>query len=140
MTEGYKVCKHCGAKNEFDSRFCGNCGIEWDTTLPYNLRHPEMNLMSYGNYSLKYSFPTSLFKSITPDYCEDPGGYGKHYLWFVKDGKVGIFYLNQKRWIIVNEYIVIKAEWDKIEKADGYFVCYRGGLKEYFDLEGNKLR
>ncbi|MBQ9312124.1 MAG: zinc ribbon domain-containing protein [Bacteroidales bacterium] len=137
-----KICENCGAKNRDEARFCGNCGSELDTTLPYSLRHPEMNLMSYENYEDKgYSFPKSLFKSITPDYCENPGGYGKKHLWFVKDGKVGIFYVHQKNsWFIVDEYIVIKAEWDKIEKYPEYYKCYKDGKVVYLNLRGKEMK
>ncbi|MBQ9312123.1 MAG: zinc ribbon domain-containing protein [Bacteroidales bacterium] len=35
---------------------------------------------------------------------------------------------------------ILNCEWDKIEKTDKYFVCYRGDGKVYFDFEGKKLQ
>ena len=57
--------------------------------------------------------------------------------------KLGILYWTiEKHWYGKEDVYnrIIPCEYDRIEKADGYFACYKGTEVTYIDLKGNILK
>ena len=152
-----KICNNpaCRTDNPIEAKFCRKCGspisdnievviceaenpsIETDCR-PFHLRFPEYNLVPYSEHSAKFFFNK-------PDYIERE--YLSHghdqFLWIVKDGKFGITtYRYEDHWYGDEIYTnrIIKCEYDRIEKADGCFVCHKDAQVTYIDLRGNILK
>lgn len=153
----YKKCqnKQCGATNPLEAKFCRKCGfpipdnaevvvsevddskVEMDSR-PFHMRYPEYNLIPYSEHHANFVFNK-------PDYIEReylPHGQDQ-FLWMVKDGKFGITtYRYEDHWYGDEVYTdrIIKCEYDRIEKADGCFICHKGSQVIYRDLKGNILK
>ena len=147
--------KQCGVTNPLEAKFCRKCGspisdnaeilvcevensnVEMDSR-PFHMRYPEYNLIPYSEHPANFIFNK-------PDYIERE--YLPHdqdqFLWIVKDGKFGITtYRYEDHWYgdEVHTNRIIKCEYDRIEKADGCFICHIGSQVTYIDLKGNILK
>lgn len=140
----------CQSENPDSAKFCRKCGtpivrdekifstrIETDNR-PFHMRYPEYNLIPYSEHPANFVFNK-------PDYIERE--YLPHdqdqFLWIVKDGKFGITtYRYEDHWYgdEVHTNRIIKCEYDRIEKADGCFICHKGSQVIYIDLKGNILK
>ena len=155
-----KICNNpkCRADNPIEANFCRKCGsqlsnsvgniansspVQEDDIRPFYLRYPELHLKPISEFQELYFF----FKS--PEYVEDPTmAKDSEYLYIARKGKLGILH-----WVIEREthfftkdtfnHIynrIIPCEYDRIEKADGCFICYKGSQVTYIDLKGNILK
>ena len=155
-----KICNNpiCRADNPIEAKFCRKCGsqlsnsvrtivnsvsVQEDDMRPFYLRHPELHLKPISEFE-ELSF---FFKS--PEYVEDPTmAEDSEYLYIARKGKLGILH-----WVIEREthfftkdtfnHIynrIIPCEYDRIDKANGHFVCYKGSQVTYIDLKGNILK
>lgn len=145
----------CLSENPDNAKFCRKCGssisdnaevnvqdaefsnIEMDIR-PFHMRYPEYNLRPYSEHPANFVFNK-------PDYIERE--YLPHdqdqFLWIFKDGKFGITtYRYEDHWYgdEVHTNRIIKCEYDRIEKTDGCFICYKGTQITYIDLKGNILK
>lgn len=146
-----KKCSNCESINPNSANYCRNCGAIFpksqvtpfsfnqnNANIPYLLRHPELHLKPISE------FQELFFWFIKPDYIEDPKESEiPCYLYIVKDSKVGILYwFHEKHWYgDKNDYHrIIPCEYDRIEKKQDVFVCYKGGDKVYIDFKGVILK
>lgn len=150
-----KICNNpiCKADNPIEAKFCRKCGsqlsnsesniansspVQEDDIRPFHLRYPELHLKPISEFN-ELSF---LFKS--PEYVEDPmEAEDSEYLYIARKGKLGILYWTiEKHWYgkdnVYNR--IIPCEYDRIDKAEGHFVCYKGSQVTYIDLKGNILK
>ena len=118
-----------------------------NTTLPYNIQHPEMNLIPLSEFEKYCSDVTDLYWGLfdyRPDYVECPNARGKTYLYIVRKGKVGIAWgaYKQNFWGIIKYRcgVVITCKYDRIEKHPDMFVCHKENDIYYVDLQGNIMR
>lgn len=147
--------KQCAATNPLEANFCRKCGfpisdnaevivceventsIEMDTR-PFHLKHPELHLKPISEFEKLF------FWFNKPEYVEDPSeAEDSEYLFIARDGKLGILYWTiEKHWYGKEDVYnrIIPCEYDRIEKADGYFACYKGTEVAYIDLKGNILK
>lgn len=105
--------------------------------LPFHLAHPQYNLKPRSEY------PELFFWFNKPDYIEDYYKSESDYYFIVKDKKFGILYWKrEKHWYgeDVDYHRVIQCEYDRIDKNEEYFVCYKGSNRVFIDLEGNVLK
>ena len=140
----------CQSVNPDSAKFCRKCGtpivrdekifstrIETDNR-PFHLKHPELHLKPKSEFT-ELSF---IFKS--PEYVEDPmEAEDSEYLYIARKGKLGILYWRiEKHWYgkdnVYNR--IIPCEYDRIDKADGHFVCYKGSQVTYIGLKGQILK
>lgn len=138
-----KICNNpiCKADNPIEAKFCRKCGSQLSNSVdirPFHLRYPELHLKPISEFQ-ELSF---LIKS--PEYVEDPlEAEDSEYLYIARKGKLGILYWTvEKHWYgkdnVYNR--IIPCEYDRIDKADGHFVCYKGSQVTYIDLKGNVLK
>lgn len=147
--------KQCGVTNPLEAKFCRKCGspisdnaeilvcevensnVEMDSR-PFHLKHPELHLKPISEFQ-ELSF---LIKS--PEYVEDPlEAEDSEYLYIARKGKLGVLYWTvEKHWYGKDNVYdrIIPCEYDRIDKADGHFVCYKGSQVTYIDLKGNILK
>lgn len=145
----------CRSENPDNAKFCRKCGtpivkdgkvfstkIETDNR-PFHLKYPELHLKPISEFK-ELSF---FFKS--PEYVEDPSmAEDSDYLYIARKGKLGILH-----WVVERETHfftkdtyndiynrIIPCEYDRIEKADGHFICHKGSQVTYIDLKGNILK
>lgn len=126
--------------NPDEAQFCRVCGHKFGDpqNLPFLLLHPELNLRPISEFRQLH------FRINRPEYVEDPSKSSKpEYLYMVRSGKIGILYWKVvKRWYgASNQYRrIIPCKYDRIEKRDDMFICYKGGACVYVDLKGNILK
>ena len=162
-----KQCPKCYADKPLDAKFCRKCGYDFHSrssaddssdVRPFHIRHPELNLLPASDSEFEKLF----FWFNKPEYIENPyKADDSDYLYIVRRGKIGILYwITVKHWY-GKQYIyrrIIPCKYDRIEKADGYFICHtckytytkkadghiirhnKGKEIEYRDMKGNILR
>ncbi|EOA48410.1 hypothetical protein HMPREF1532_03638 [Bacteroides salyersiae WAL 10018 = DSM 18765 = JCM 12988] len=144
---------NCLTENPDNAKFCRKCGlpflkdvkknasnvpIEEIDNCPFHLKHPELHLKPISEFEKLF------FWFNKPEYVEDPSeAEDSEYLFIARDGKLGILYWTiEKHWYgkedIYNR--IIPCKYDRIEKAEGYFVCHKGSEVTYIDLKGNILK
>lgn len=162
-----KQCPKCYADNPLDAKFCRKCGCDFNggssaddssDVRPFHIRHPELNLLPASDSEYEKLF----FWFNKPEYIENPyKADDSDYLYIVRRGKIGILYwITEKHWYGKQEIYrrIIPRKYDRIEKADGYFICHtckytytkkadghiirhnKGTEIEYRDMKGNILR
>ena len=162
-----KQCPKCHADNPLDAKFCRKCGSDFNggsfaddssDVRPYHIRHPELNLLPASDSEFEKLF----FWFNKPEYIENPyKADDSDYLYIVRRGKIGILYwITKKHWYGKQDIYrrIIPCKYDRIEKADGYFICHtckytytkkadghiirhnKGTEIEYRDMKGNILR
>ena len=150
-----KKCLICGSSNPIEAKFCRKCGRNFDDgslekndnpaddssdVRPYHIRHPELNLLPASDSEFEKLF----FWFNKPEYIENPyKADDSDYLYIVRRGKIGILYwITEKHWYGKQEIYrrIIQCKYDRIENADGHFVCHKGTKIEYRDMKGNILR
>ena len=150
-----KQCPKCHEDNPIDAKFCRKCGFSIsekfsetnienpnasDDVKPFHIRHPELNLLPASDSEFEKLF----FWFNSPEYIENPyKADDSDYLYIVRKGKIGILYwVTEKHWYGKTEkyYRIIPCKYDRIEKADGLFICHKGTKIEYRDMKGNILR
>ena len=162
-----KQCPKCYADNPLDAKFCCKCGCDFhgrssdddsSDVRPFHIRHPELNLLPASDSEFEKLF----FWFNKPEYIENPyKADDRDYLYIVRRGKIGILYwITEKHWYGKQDIYrrIIPCKYDRIEKADGYFICYtckytytkkadehiirhnKGTEIEYRDMKGNLLR
>ena len=148
----------CRADNPIEAKFCRKCGtklsnstpiikseetVQKKDTRPFYLRYPELHLKPISEFEELY------FYFFPPEYVEDPSmAENPEYLYIARNGKLGILHWVKERVIrvfikdTVNHIYnrIIPCEYDRIDKADGYFICYKGSQVTYIDLKGNVLK
>ena len=126
--------------NPDNAQFCRICGHKFEeiSNFPFHMAHPEYHLRPFSE------FDKVLFWFNNPDYMEDPKESEKpEYLYIVKDGKFGILYWHfEEHWYgDTNDFHrIIQCEYDRIEKKEDMFVCYKGSERVFIDLKGNILK
>lgn len=126
--------------NPDKAQFCRICGHRFEDTssLPFHVAHPEYHLRPISEFSKLFFWRNS------PDYVEDPGeSEVSDYFFIAKDSKFGILYWHfEKHWYgDKNDFHrMIQCEYDKIEKKDRMFVCYKGSERVFIDLKGNIMK
>lgn len=126
--------------NPDEARYCRICGYKFEEikNLPFHMAHPEYHLKPFSEFEKLF------FWFNSPDYVEDPKESEKpDYLYIIKDGKFGILYWHfEEHWYgDTNDFHrVIQCEYDRIEKKEDMFVCYRGNERVFIDLKGNILK
>ena len=162
-----KQCPKCYADNPLDAKFCRKCGCDFhgrssaddsNDVRPFHIRHPELNLLPASDSEFEKLF----FWFNKPEYIENPyKADDSDYLYIVRRGKIGILYwITEKHWYGKQDIYrrIIPCKYDRIEKADGYFICHtckytytkkadghiirhnKGTEIEYRDMKGNLLR
>lgn len=161
-----KQCPKCYAENPLDAKFCRKCGSDFNggssaddssDVRPFLIRHPELNLLPASDSQFEKLF----FWFNKPEYIENSyKSDNSDYLYIVRRGKIGILYwTTEKHWYGKQIYRrIIPCKYDRIEKADGYFICHtckytytkkadghiirhnKGTEIEYRDMKGNLLR
>lgn len=131
-----------------DADFCPDCGsplqpVEvFDPNAPFPQRHPEYNLIPLCEFT--YEEKLTFFFSRKPHFIEDKGrSEGKNYYFIARDDKLGILcYEWHEHWYgdDHNNTNIIPMEFDKIEDDDPYFICYKDGIKHYYDRKGKKVK
>lgn len=143
----------CHADNPIEAKFCRKCGtklsnstsiikseetVQKKDTRPFYLRYPELHLKPISEFEELY------FYFFAPEYVEDPSmAEDSEYLYIARGGKLGILYWKiESHWYGKNNVYnrIIPCEYDRIDKADGHFVCYKGSQITYRDLKGNVLK
>ena len=161
--EDLVICSRCQTENIADAIFCKKCGkrIKDDSpakvktkvtdtshsvlieskpvrTLPFHLQHPELHLKPISEFDKLF------FWFNKPEYVEDPSESEKpEYLYIAREGKIGILYWHfEEHWYgDTNDFHrVIQCEYDRIEKKEDMFVCYKGSERVFIDLKGNILK
>lgn len=124
--------------------FCPVCGkkIEVKLTGPFHERYPEYHLIPYTEFLYKGNVFFFFFNQ--PDYIENSSlKEGKNFLFIARNGKLGVLkYIYYKRWFgdYHNAKRIIPYEYEKIERKDDYFICYKYGFKFFLDNEGNIIK
>lgn len=113
--------------------------------LPFNLTHPELNLITYSEFVKLYFNDILYLPSALEflDYIERPSGGGLMYLYAVRRGKIGIL----KMWYKENFWGKIKPKCDRIipcmyvriDKLEDMFVCYKRRKIVYRNMDGYKM-
>ena len=149
-----KICNNpaCKTENPIEAKFCCKCGTQLNRaaiitieessqemdTRPFHLKHPELHLKPISEFEKLF------FWFNKPEYVEDPSeAEDSEYLFIARRGKLGILYWTiEKHWYGKEDVYnrIIPCEYDRIEKADGYFACYKGTEVTYIDLKGNILK
>ena len=145
-----KICNNpaCKTENPIEAKFCCKCGTQLNRaaiitieessqemdTRPFHLKHPELHLKPISEFEKLF------FWFNKPEYVEDPSeAEDSEYLFIARGGKLGILYWTiEKHWYGKEDVYnrIIPCEYDRIEKADGYFACYKGTEVTYIDLKG----
>ena len=76
--------------------------------------------------------------AVSSSEAEDP-----EYLYIAREGKLGILYWHrEKHWYrTINDYHrIIQCEYDRIEKKNDMFVCYKDSERVFIDKKGNILK
>lgn len=149
-----KNCPKYHAENPLDAKFCRKCGYNFNAGFsenntmnsaddnkdvrPFHIRCPELHLRPISEFDKLF------FWLNRPEYVEDPLlADDSNYLYIVRNEKIGILHwITKKHWYGKEEVYnrIIPCKYDRIEKADGYFICYKGLKVEYRDMKGNILR
>ena len=155
-----KICKHCQHENIEGAVYCKKCGTKFEAdmtivaksddkhtvlvkssefeNIPFHMKHPELHLRPISEYE------ELIFWRNKPEYVEDPSkSDNSEYLYIAREGKVGILYWHfEKHWYgDTNDYHrIIQCEYDRIEKKEDMFVCYKGSERVFIDLKGNILK
>ena len=166
---GAKFCCNCGTKLEemkcctnpecenynqyiipLESSFCPICGQKIETiNLPYNKRHPEMNLISKNVFESEFDIEAPLALNyglifFFPEYIEDPRETESDYIYMVRKEKIGVakFYHEKNFWgkYKAKCYAVLDCKYDSVEKVDDGFIGIKDGKTIYFDIKGNILK
>ncbi len=121
------------------------------TSLPFNLTHPEMDLIPYSEIIKVYykgwstgDLDFGFGGFLHPDYVERPSCNGTSYLFIVRNSKIGI----AKWWYKENIFgakkaksqIIIPCKYDRIDKRSDMFVCYKNRETVFMDLQGQRMR
>lgn len=126
--------------------------ISKDKNLPFNIKHPEYNLIPRSSFK-RLSFFKFGGMSNWPDYIEDPDKSAeKEYLYMVKKTvfgsyRFGILYFHQSK-LFKSYYsyrVIIQCRYDKIEKVRNddnniCFLCFNKGQKDYRDSNGKIMK
>lgn len=167
--DGAKFCSNCGHKlTEFkcctnpncenynrhviplESSFCPACGQKIEISgIPYNIKHPEMHLMSKAVFEQEYDIEAPIALNygliwLYPEYVEDPRETDSKFVYMVRKGKIGIaeFY-HEKNFFgkykakCIN---VLDCKYDSVEISEDGFICVKGEKTIYFDIHGNELK
>lgn len=146
-----KQCPKCNAENPAKAVFCRKCGYKFkeekldvkqikdnEDVRPFHLRHPELHLLPISEFEKLF------FWFNKPEYVEDPyQADDSDYLYIARNEKIGILHwITEKHWYGKEERYnrIIPCKYDRIEKADGHFICHIGTKVEYRDMKGNRLR
>lgn len=126
--------------NPDNAQFCRICGFRFEepSDLPFHLRYPELHLRPISE------FETLTFWRNKPEYVENPSeAEDPEYLYIAREGKLGILYWHrEKHWYrTINDYHrIIQCEYDRIEKKNDMFVCYKDSERVFVDKKGNILK
>lgn len=119
---------------------------------PFHLRHPEFNLKPISE------FDTSIFLGFWfryPDYVEEQPYKDAEslYLYCVRNEKFGMIHVYEEKRVEEQWFGLVKKEkkycwakriipckYDRIDKYDEYFMCYKGAEVVYRDLKGHVLK
>lgn len=145
-----KGCVNFGKYNlPADADFCPDCGTSVKTTppvpeleIPFPNLHPEYNLVPLCDF--RYRTHIGFFFARTPHFIEQKERVeGINYYFIAKDRKLGVMrYEWHKHWYgdTNKNTTIISMEFDKIENADPYFICYKGNNKYFYDREGKRMK
>lgn len=160
--ETAKFCCQCGEKLEemkcctnpdcenfnrymipVEASFCPVCGkkIEIKLDAPFHERYPEYDLIPYAEF--RYKDNISFFFN-KPEYIEDASRHeGKNYFFIAREEKFGVLrYEYHEHWYGDEHFThrIIPCEYDKIERMDDYFICYKNREKFFIDYDGKIIK
>lgn len=139
---------NCQSVNPDNAKFCRKCGTQLvkdekvflieNDNRPFHLKHPELHLRPISEFEKLF------FLFNKPEYVEDPSeAEDSEYLYIARNGKLGILYWTvEKHWYGKEDVYnrIIPCEYDRIEKEEGYFACFKGPEVTYIDLKGKILK
>ena len=123
--------------------FCPVCGekIETKQDAPFHKRYPEYNLIPYAEYRYKDKIS---FIFNQPEFIENTDRHeGLNYYFIARKEKFGVLrYIYHEHWYGDDHFThrIIPCEYDKIERMNDYFICYKNGEKSFIDYDGNLIK
>lgn len=134
-------CDYCGTKNPVYNTVCKSCGLSLE---PFNLTHPEYNLVSRSTWIARGGATGSeypLFDKVRFDYIEDgdPDTRTKEFRIIVKRLKFGVIIYQKKLFWGDALQGFIPCEYDMIKRVDEGFLCKKGNVSVIIGKNGELL-
>lgn len=125
--------------NTDEALYCRICCHKFEDapSMPFHMAHPEYHLRPFSEFDKVF------FGFNNPDYMEDSKESVKpEYLYIVKDESLVFCWHFEEHWYgDTNDFHrVIQCEYNRIEKKEDMFICYKGSEQVYIDLKGNILK